>query len=81
MTEDVVIINYENWRLHPITTELVKNLEKLKQDFVNNILNDCIKVDKITDQEYRHNGIAIRQIQTCIELCTNYNAFKTQLNK
>lgn len=79
--EDAVIINYENWRQHPITTELVKNLEKIKQEFYTNVVNDCIKIGKVTDQEYRHNGIAIRQIETCIQLCTNYNAFRTQLNK
>lgn len=79
--EDTVIISYENWRRHPITTELVKNLAKLKSDFVKLMINDSVSVNKVTDQEYRHHGVSLRQIETCIELCTNYNAFKTLLNK
>lgn len=78
--QDVLFDAYEQWRLHPITKELIKNLEKHKQTFVECIAKNAT-IPEVSDASVRHLAVSIKDFDVVLKIITNYETFVTLTNR
>lgn len=65
---------HEQWLTHPITVQLLKNLEKHKQTFITNItarVNDLVP-----DAYFRNAASNVKTIDTMVTMIREYTTFE-----
>lgn len=78
--QDILFDVYEQWRIHPITREMVKCIEKHKQSFVDAISLNAVSPN-LTDSNIRHMAISIRDLDVVVKIINDYDTFRTLVNK
>jgi hypothetical protein len=73
--QDILFDAYEQWRLHPITHEFLKILERHRQSFVDQAVFSVGDFPKLQTAV-----CGIRDIDTIIKFMTDYNLFKQKVN-
>lgn len=76
--ENVLEVEHQAWLKHPVTVQLVNNLNKLKTEWVKSI---SILANDKDDLPIRSAAISIRQIDAIINLTTSTTYFVQQSKK
>ena len=78
--EDILFDAYEQWRIHPITKQLVENIKKHRQSFVESISTSATNT-AVSDSSIRLLTIGIRDMDTVLSIILNYETFKKLVEK
>ncbi len=76
---DLVLEAYQSWRNHPVTSILVKNLQKKRDEFCK-LLSHHSVVPGTDDSTYRRYGCELRMIDAILNMISEYKIFVANID-
>lgn len=75
--DDLQFEAHEQWRQHPVTVQLLKNLEKHKNAYLKAMVSDCIRPE-VPDNFFRQSAAVIKEIDTIMISIKDFSSFNHQ---
>jgi hypothetical protein len=78
--ENALSVQHSEWLQHPVTRQMISNLEKQKTSFFQAIVNSAIQIDN-GELNLRCHAVAARTVTASLNMIKNTDLFLQQLNK
>ena len=78
--DDILGDAYEQWKMHPITKEMFKNLLKHKQTFIDAIALGSTN-PQVPDSAIRQLAVGIKNVDSIITMLGDYRLFRALVER
>ena len=78
--EEILVDQFEEWLKHPVTTLVLKSVQKHKEKFAVSLMNGTDDYT-IPDQRFRNLSFGMRTVDCVLKIMTDFPTLKKQIEQ